>query len=592
MTMASLLDKLFLFCIITIHTFTSTDSFIVSSPWSWSYSCSYSCGQRSWERRQTLSSKLTHEYTRTHRSSLPIPCLSASSNQGNDNNNNKDNDNNNNNDTNDNDTRSNDKDDKENDDSNNPKISEAELQLQREVKKYRARAEIDALLNDPDAPFDVETELQKVTGGISPPLPTDSDEAKTEEEIHTLETSMYEAASNRDFDKAHSSKIELNQRHIDDCGYVLEANSVFYKAFSNKDYDKMEDVWLHDSSALCIHPSHKPIMGAKNVLASWKSMFQSGNDGFQRNKMEPTNIRLSVKGTTAIITCDEEVYTRRFVRGRKRLEDNSGMELVNRLIATNIFRKVGGRWFMVHHHSTWHADSEAAKKALSSQMGNSITKEKSDSDMNISSVEKLLGIPGHEGLGGEKKKLGDKKGPPVKRIFTGSLSDLFGGGLNDILKEDDDEDDDDEDDDEDDDDDDGIIIANMVVNGQQGNSISNRRNGNGNIITLNDQGEQISDALGKDIVKKEKNESSKDISRQNCIVALRKLSTRGVISPNQKRMLLTDIITSAARGEYSLVEVAYDLICGEGDDSDAAEEDFAEQCKVFAGNLERDVRIQ
>ncbi len=33
-----------------------------------------------------------------------------------------------------------------------------------------------------------------------------------------------------------------------------------------------------------------------------------------------------------------------------------------------------------------------------------------------------------------------------------------------------------------------------------------------------------------------------------------------------------------------MVEVAYELLCGEGDDKDAAEEEFADQCRVFASS--------
>ena len=75
--------------------------------------------------------------------------------------------------------------------------------------------------------------------------------------------------------------------------------------------------------------------------------------------------------------------------------------------------------------------------------------------------------------------------------------------------------------------------------------------------------------------------------------------TQGSISPKQKRVLLTDIIMCSARGEFSLVEVAYELLCGEegaaeaedGDNEgavaarDVAEEDFADQCRVFASSL-------
>lgn len=33
-----------------------------------------------------------------------------------------------------------------------------------------------------------------------------------------------------------------------------------------------------------------------------------------------------------------------------------------------------------------------------------------------------------------------------------------------------------------------------------------------------------------------------------------------------------------------MVEVAYELLYGEGDDKDAAEEEFADQCRVFASS--------
>jgi hypothetical protein len=74
--------------------------------------------------------------------------------------------------------------------------------------------------------------------------------------------------------------------------------------------------------------------------------------------------------------------------------------------------------------------------------------------------------------------------------------------------------------------------------------------------------------------------------RQQCIGALRKLSDQGTISPEQKRLLLTDIISSSAKGECSMVEVAYELLCGEiDDDEETAEEEFADQCRVLATSL-------
>lgn len=514
----------------------------------------------------------------------------------------------------------------------------SEAQFQREVAIAKAQAEIDAILHGSDVPFDLETELGRVTGGISPQLPVDSPESKIEQHLHEIETSMYTAIAAGDYDLAQKKKIELNQMHIDDCGRVLAVNSAFYRAFSEKDYDNMKDIWLQESSALCIHPSHAPIIGARAVLESWKKMFSSGNTMFQRNKMEPTNIRLMVKGTTAVVTCDEEVYTKRFVRGRRRHE---GMELVNKLISTNIFRKVGDKWFMVHHHASWHPDSEAAKKALSSQTGgNSATNKPNMSPQSSSSprmivrgsqrpllpgintnnnnnspdltAEGVLGIPGHEGLFGRKRK-GNRaenaeSASGEKRIILGSasLSDLLSGGLGDLLggnmggkdqgnddafielvdEGDDDEDEDDEDDDGEDEDDDNDVddLDDLDdVENEQGIIIS--KIGKGALKNGPARGNS-----GRTIVVtgKRKNQDKgipKDTIRQNCISALRKLTDQGSISLKQKRVLLTDIIACSAKGEFSMVEVAYELLCGEGDDKNAAEIEFAEQCRIFASSL-------
>ena len=79
--------------------------------------------------------------------------------------------------------------------------------------------------------------------------------------------------------------------------------------------------------------------------------------------------------------------------------------------------------------------------------------------------------------------------------------------------------------------------------------------------------------------------------RQGCIAALRQLAKEGRISAKQKRSLLTDIISCSAKGEVSMVEVAYELLYCTASDAnidenkqatDDAEEEFADQCIVFA----------
>jgi len=453
-------------------------------------------------------------------------------------------------------------------------IQMTEEELEREVKKYKLQTEIDAIMNDPEgAPFDLESELKLVTGGISPPMAHDSPEIEIEKKVHEIESEMYSAVEAKNYKLAQSKKDELSKMHIDDIGSVLQVNSAFYKAFSNKDYDTMEQLWLHDACALCIHPSNAPLIGAKNVLNSWKEMFAGGNEAFQKNKIEPSNIRLSVKGTTAIVTCDEEIFTKRFIRGKKRVgtkDSKNRMELVNKLLTTNLFRKVSGKWYMVHHHATWHHESEAAKNALNPKRGKAGLQSKiidpKSNDDNIGTVEGMLGIPGHEGLGGDSNQEEEPK--PVRRVIRGSLSDLLGGGLGDLLG--------------------GGDGDNMGM-GDMGESVES-------IIIRSDDDLDDDDDDGNDDAKKprivnvepeslEKKAQPKDTIRQNCIQSLRQLASEGSISQKQKRMLLTDIIVKSSTGDYSMVEVAYDLLCSEGDDEEAGNEDFAEQCKVFAASL-------
>ncbi len=133
------------------------------------------------------------------------------------------------------------------------------------------------------------------------------------------------------------------------------------------------------------------------------------------------------------------------------------------------------------------------------------------------------------------------------------------------------EDDDEDDDDDDDDDDEGVAIQHasdvidLTPNGTNGVNGVNGVNGD-----------------------KKENEAT---ARQKCITVLRKLAKEGSISAKQKRMLLTDIIVRSAADEVSMVEVAYEVLCGDecsDEEAEEAEEDFAEQCKVFASSLSED----
>jgi len=490
---------------------------------------------------------------------------------------------------------------------NNDGDSSHDEEGSRQHRLAKAQAEIDRILNNPvDPPFDFENEMKRVAS-ISPPLIKEgSAEFQLEEQVSELEEQLYKAVKAQDYDAAAKKSAEISQTHVDDCGLVLQANSAFYRAFSNKDTGEMEQLWLKDRSCICIHPSFKPLSGVLDIMSTWKRMFESSVGSFQRTWIDPCDIKLTVKATTAVITCVEDVYARRFVRGKRRKS-----ELVNKLTATNIFRKVGDRWYMTYHHSSWHAESEAAKNALKTRNKSMKSRSSSkklgsddpfgenffnrgsnkDTDGNNkdedsdkpTELESILGMENFGPVLGDEKtgEKGDSTGPRIISSNQNFLKDLGLDGMlgmgngnadsmglppgsiiriskvnNDVDEGDDDDNSDDEDEDYDEEDfDDDDIETNAEM-------------------------KTIAELLADK--KRKKNKVRAKPLRPMCIDALRKLSKDGRISLKQKRVLLTDIISCSARGKESLVEHAYKILCVDQPDDDDAEEDFVDQCQVLA----------
>jgi len=500
--------------------------------------------------------------------------------------------------------------------------------VQRKIRVAEAQAKIDRLLSGPDAPFDLEGEMKRVAS-IAPPVPSSGNSLLDQElelKEQQLEQELYQAVQQKDYAKAATVKQEISQMHIDDCGAVLQANSKFYRAFSDNDYESMQQLWLQDGTAVCIHPSCKPIVGTAAVLESWNRMFKSSSRRLQKSWMEPHKIRLSVKGaSTAVVTCDEHVYTRRFIRGQKRQT-----ELVNKLTATNIFRKVPGsngqpRWLLTHHHSSWHVDSPASKMALkatsrsNSKSSSRRSASRGKEEESVDADDDLGSILGVDNVGpwiGPSSKEGQSKPSSLENLVNmlnnidqdnsdldesiGSSGFILPNGMGNIKRivirpsdgvseniletsideEDDDDDDDVEEEEEDDDDDAEIISINRQDNGDSATDITEWTN-------------QETSSRRRDTSEKTSNNSANnnDILRQECISSLRRLCDRGSISPKQKRVLLTDIIQRSAKGKFSMVEVAYELLCGEAGETtpeDVAEEEFADQCRVLASSLLED----
>jgi len=429
---------------------------------------------------------------------------------------------------------------------------------ERKIRLAKAQAEVDRILNCPiDPPFDAEEELKKVVS-ISPPLVAENSiDYAYAEQISEMEEQLYQAVKQQDYAKAAEQEKVISQKHVDDCGFVLQANSRFYDAFSKKDPDAMESIWVQDRSSICIHPSFKPLVGAKDIMNNWRDMFESSNGSFQRSWMEPQAVRITVKATTAIITCEEHVFTRRFVRGKERKT-----ELVNKLQATNIFRKIGRKWYLSYHHSSWHADSDAAKVALKHNKG----EDKNESDAKKEAPSAINNILRPENVGpmiGPKSD-GISKGG-AKKVIMGSLSDLLSGKLGDFGGDSDDN----------------------AEPGGFGDILGGDGVGPGKAIIQVDGSNPDGSNGGNDGEwakddDSNSNGTSKKELRKQCIELLRKLASDGRISQKQKRILQTEIISCTAKGEPSMIEVAFELLCAESGGDDDAEEDFADQCRILA----------
>ncbi|CAN0081905.1 unnamed protein product, partial [Ectocarpus sp. 13 AM-2016] len=67
---------------------------------------------------------------------------------------------------------------------------------------------------------------------------------------------------------------------------------------------------MPSNDVMCIHPGDEPVLGQQAVARSWRSLFRSGDGRFSSSVIKPTDVRIRVRGTTAIVQCNEEVTSR------------------------------------------------------------------------------------------------------------------------------------------------------------------------------------------------------------------------------------------------------------------------------------------
>jgi ketosteroid isomerase-like protein len=118
---------------------------------------------------------------------------------------------------------------------------------------------------------------------------------------------------------------------------VTEANLAFYRALEARAISAMERVWWHDPAVSCIHPGWHRLDGWDEVRRSWQNIFANARAW----KVACEDARVLVRGDLAWVVCREVIRPSAAAEGA-----------AARMQATNIFRRTGEGWRMIHHHAS------------------------------------------------------------------------------------------------------------------------------------------------------------------------------------------------------------------------------------------------
>lgn len=118
---------------------------------------------------------------------------------------------------------------------------------------------------------------------------------------------------------------------------VTKANEAFYDAFGSLDVVKMDRVWAQQDYVTCIHPGWTLRSGWPQVRDSWVLIF---NNTFSM-EFELSDLQIQVAGDVAWVICVENITSR---QGETLQE--------TRVLATNLYERIGDEWKMIHHHGS------------------------------------------------------------------------------------------------------------------------------------------------------------------------------------------------------------------------------------------------
>ncbi len=121
---------------------------------------------------------------------------------------------------------------------------------------------------------------------------------------------------------------------------VREATAQFYVALNRMftgDLGPMKEIWSHANDVTYMGPGGGFQVGWDQVLSNWEAQAAKKLGG----KVEPTDMRITVGQELAIVSDIE--------KGENTNADGK-LEKVS-IRATNVFRKEGGQWKMIGHHT-------------------------------------------------------------------------------------------------------------------------------------------------------------------------------------------------------------------------------------------------
>ena len=121
---------------------------------------------------------------------------------------------------------------------------------------------------------------------------------------------------------------------------IRQASEQFYEALNrmiNGDPEPMMEVWSHGSDVATMHPLGGRETGWEEVRANWEQVAQGFSEG-----------EVSLEDLVVVPLSDDVAYTLGTEHGQATLGEES-VSIDWRV--TNIYRREGGGWKMVHHHT-------------------------------------------------------------------------------------------------------------------------------------------------------------------------------------------------------------------------------------------------